>query len=105
MAQLEHTDAQPPSTINSAIAWHLALLTLLGRVTPEVTALPMFEESEIAVLLDYADDMKFQLPCQTHPDKSTPMEAVSLGEDLFLIALLGGYLNRKIKAPPGHQMG
>ena len=64
----------------------------------------MFEESEIAVLLDYAGDMGFQLPCQKTPDTLPEITDVSLGEAVLLIARLGGYLNRKNEAPPGHQV-
>jgi len=91
-------------TINAVIAWRLAVLTRLGRATPEVKAVQMFEKSEIAVLLDYAGDMRFQLPCQKSPDHPPAMDDVSLGEAVLLIARLGGYLNRKNEAPPGHQV-
>ena len=64
----------------------------------------MFEESEIAVLLDYAGDMGFQLPCQKTPDTLPEITDVSLGEAVLLIARLGGYLNRKNEAPLGHQV-
>ncbi|MCY4152770.1 MAG: IS4 family transposase [Aestuariivita sp.] len=91
-------------TINAVIGWRLSVLTLLGRVTPEVKALQMFETSEIAVLLDYAGDMKVPLLCQTDPNQPPKMDDVSLGEAVLLIARLGGYLNRKNDAPPGHQV-
>ncbi|MCY4306455.1 MAG: hypothetical protein OXC62_17015, partial [Aestuariivita sp.] len=67
-------------------------------------ALQMFEESEIAVLLDDAGDMGFQLPCQKTPDTLPEIADVSLGEAVLLMARLGGYLNRKNEAPPGHQV-
>jgi len=91
-------------TINAVIAWRLSVLTLLGRVTPEVKALRMFGKSGIAVLLDYAGDMKFRLPCQTDPSQPPGMDDVSLGEAVLLIARPGGYPNRRNDAPPGHQV-
>ncbi len=91
-------------TINAVIAWRLAVLTLLGRVTPEIKALQMFERSELAVLLDYAGDRGFQLPSCESPDKPPKADDVSLGEAVLLIARLGGYLNRGNEAPPGHQV-
>jgi len=91
-------------TLNAVIAWRLSVLTLLGRVTPEVKASRMFGESEIAVLLDYAGDMGFLLPCQTAPDQPPDTADVSLGEAVLPVARLGGYLNRRNDAPPGHQV-
>ncbi len=38
--------------INAVIAWRLAALTLMGSDTPELSALAMFDEAEIAMLLD-----------------------------------------------------
>ena len=64
----------------------------------------MFEESEIAGLLDDAGDMGFRLPCQKTPDTLPEITDVSLGEAVLLMARLGGYLNRKNEAPPGHQV-
>ena len=107
MEKIAHSTAERIKravTINAVIAWRLSVLTLLGRVTPEVNALQMFEESEMAVLLDYAADMGFQLPCQKTPDTLPEIADVSLGEAVLLIARLGGYLNRKNEAPPGHQV-
>ncbi len=91
-------------TINAVIAWRLSVLALLGRTTPEIKALPLFEQSEVAVLLDYAGDMGFQLPCQKNPEHPPAMDEVSLGEAVLLIARLGGYLNRKNDAAPGHEV-
>ena len=57
----------------------------------------MFEESEIAVLLDYAGDMGFQLPCQKTPDTLPEIADVSLGEAVLLMARLGGILTARMK--------
>ena len=91
-------------TINAVIAWRLSVLTLLGRATPEIPASQMFDDAEIAVLLDYAGDMGFELPCQKKPNKTPEIHDLSLGEAVLLVARLGGYLNRKHDAPPGHQV-
>ena len=90
--------------LNAVIAWRLSALTLLGRTTPELPALKLFARSEIAMLLDYAREMKFSLPCRTDPELAPELDAVSLGEAVQLVARLGGYLNRKHDGPPGHQI-
>ncbi len=58
------------------------MLTLLGRATPEISALKLFDDTEIAVLLDYAGDMGFKLPCQKNPDEPPEIDEVSLGNAL-----------------------
>ncbi|MCY4289179.1 MAG: hypothetical protein OXC63_11360 [Aestuariivita sp.] len=78
-------------TLNAVIAWRLSVLTLLGRATPAVKALQMFDTSEITVLLDYTGDMGFQLPCQKNSDHPPAIDEVSLGEAVLLIARLDGY--------------
>jgi len=91
-------------TINAVIAWRLSVLTLLGRVTPEIKALQMLERSGIAVLLDHAGDRGFRLPGGGSPDKPPEADDVSLGEAVLLMARLGGCLNRKNEAAPGQQV-
>ena len=76
-------------TVNAVIAWRLAVMTLLGRETPELPAEVMF--SDIAVLRDFAADRK--LP-----------EPLDLGTAVLIMAMLGGYLNRKHDGPPGYKV-
>ena len=64
----------------------------------------MFERSEMAVLLDYAGDRGFPLPSGGSPDKPPKADDVSLGDAVLLMARLGGYLNRKNEAAPGHHV-
>ena len=83
--------------INAVIAWRLATLTLLGRETPERPAATMLSETEINLL---HDDAISQNGAAADRAEHTPL---SLGRAVMLIARLGGYLNRKVDAPPGHQ--
>ncbi len=91
-------------TVNAVIAWRLSVLTPLGRATPETSASQMFDDAEIAVLLDYAGDMGFELACRKSPDRTPEIRDLSLGEAVLPVARPGGYLNRKNDAPPGHQV-
>ena len=76
--------------IKAVIAWRLAVFALLGRETPELDAGLLFSEHEIAILEDYAHERRVQ-----GPD--------NLGRAV-LLSMMGGYLNRKHDAPPGHQI-
>ena len=91
-------------TLNAVIAWRLAALTLMGRHTPELAAEKMFSHSELAMLMDYAGELGLGLESQQQAAGLPDLAAVSLGEALLLVARLGGYLNRKHDAPPGHQV-
>ena len=91
-------------TLNAVIAWRLAALTLMGRHTPELAAEKMFSHSELAMLIDYAGELGLGLESQRQVAGIPDLAAVSLGEALLLVARLGGYLNRKHDAPPGHQV-
>jgi len=86
------------------MAWRLSVITFLGRATPEVKALNLLAEEDIAVLLEYAGAMGFAPPCQTYRDKPPRMDDVSLGDAVPLIVRLGGYLNRKNDASPDHHV-
>ena len=70
-------------TIQTVIAWHLMLMTLLGREVPE-------GDIELRFLTDYAADSGLSAPD-------------TLAGAMRLVALLGGYQNRKHDPPPGHQ--
>ena len=77
-------------TIKAVIAWRLAAMVLMGRETPELPAEVLFSNVEIMALADLATDRK--LP---QPD--------DLGRAVLVMAMLGGYLNRKHDGPPGHK--
>ncbi|MCY4304111.1 MAG: hypothetical protein OXC62_04925 [Aestuariivita sp.] len=91
-------------TLDAVIAWRLSVLTLLGRATPEISASPMFGDAEITVLLDYAGDMGFKLPCHKNPDKTPEIHELSLREAVLLVVRFGGYFHRKNDTPTGHQV-
>lgn len=78
-------------TINLVIAWHIMVMTLLGREVPELPAEVLFSELEIEVLQAYSNANGLKPP-------------TNLGETVRLVARLGGYLGRKHDPPPGHQL-
>ena len=78
-------------TIQAVIAWRLMLMTLLGREVPECDAELLFSDTELRFLADYAADAALPAPR-------------TLAGAVLLVALLGGYQNRKHDPPPGHQL-
>ena len=78
-------------TIHAVIAWRLMLMTLLGREVPEGDAELLFSDIELRFLADYAADAALPAPR-------------NLAGAVLLVALLGGYQNRKHDPPPGHQL-
>ena len=78
-------------TIQAVIAWRLMLMTLLGREVPECDAALLFSDIELRFLADYAADAALPAPR-------------NLAAAVLLVALLGGYQNRKHDPPPGHQI-
>ena len=78
-------------TIQAVIAWRLMLMTLLGREVPECDAELLFTDIELRFLADYAADSGLSAPD-------------TLAGAVLLVALLGGYQNRKHDPPPGHQL-
>ena len=77
--------------INLVIAWHIMVMTLLGREVPELPAEVLFSDLEIEVLQAYSKANRLKPPS-------------NLGETVRLVARLGGYLGRKNDPPPGHQL-
>lgn len=77
--------------INLVIAWHIMVMTLLGREVPELPAEVLYSELEIEVLRAYAIANRLTAP-------------TTLGETVRLVARLGGYLGRTHDPPPGHQL-
>ena len=76
--------------INGVIAWRLEAMKHLARDMPELPAETLLSETEIEVLQDVATDKNLPLP--------TPL---TIGTTILLIAMIGGYLNRKHDGPPG----
>ena len=77
--------------INSVIAWRIMLMTLLGRQVPDCDPELMFTDHELAFLRDYAIECTLPAP-------------KSLGTAARLVAVLGGYQNRKHDPDPGNQI-
>ena len=67
------------------------LMTLLGREVPECDAELLFSDIELRFLADYAADAALPAPR-------------NLAGAVVLVAVLGGYQNRKHDPPPGHQL-
>ena len=87
-----HGDALTPAlAIQAVIAWRLMLMTLLGREVPECDAQWLFSDIELRFLTDYAADSGLSAPDD-------------LAGAVLLVAILGGYQNRKHDPPPGHQL-
>lgn len=78
--------------INLVIAWKIMLMTLLGREAPELPGEILFSEIEIEVLKAFAEKENI---------KKNPK---TLGDLVFLVAKLGGYMGRAHDPPPGHQI-
>ena len=78
-------------TIQAVIAWRVMLMTLLAREVPHCGAQLMFTDMELRFLAAYATDAALPKPCD-------------LAATVRLVALLGGYRNRKHDPPPGHQL-
>ena len=78
-------------TIQAVIAWRVMLMTLLAREVPHCDAELMFTDMELRFLTDYAADAALPAPSD-------------LVGTVLLVAILGGYRNRKHDPPPGHQL-
>ncbi len=77
-------------TIHAVIAWRLALMTLLGRDVPTMKPDCLFSDLELRFLGDYARRYRLDPPD-------------TLGAAVKLVAILGGYLDRKHDPAPGNQ--
>ena len=75
-------------TINMVMAWRLHLMTLLGRQDPEAPAEILFTDIELCVLREYAEGFNLASPDD-------------LAAAILLLAMMGGYMNRKSDPPPG----
>ena len=77
-------------TVDSIIAWRILFLTMLGRSLPELPATVLFQRAEYTALFLFLGQNKKILP-------TTP----SLGQVIFAIATLGGFLARSRDRFPG----
>ena len=75
-------------TIYAVMAWRLLLMTLLRREVPEAEAQILFTDTELRALEAYAHRYRLPLP-------------KDLASAILVMAILGGYMNRKNDPPPG----
>ncbi|MBI3924050.1 MAG: IS4 family transposase [Armatimonadetes bacterium] len=73
------------------IAWHVMLMTLLGREVPDLPPEVLFSDIELEVLGAFANSRR---------DLKPPTR---LQEAVNLVGRLGGHLGRKKDPPPGHE--
>ncbi len=78
-------------TLHIVTSWRLMLMTLLGRVTANMDAEVIFTDAEMHMLRVYARN--YDLP-----------ELKDLASGILLMAMMGGYMNRKHDPPPGHEI-
>ena len=78
-------------TLHLVTAWRIMLLTLLGRVTTDLEADVLFNDVELHVMRVYQRNYNL-------------VELTDLASAILLVALMGGYMNRKHDPPPGYQI-
>ena len=76
-------------TIYMVTAWRIMLMTLLGRAVSDLPPEVIFTDDEMAMLELYARNYKLLKP-------------VDLPSAIKLVALMGGYMDRKHDPPPGY---
>ena len=76
-------------TLYMVTAWRILLMTLLGRACADLDAEVIFTDVELHMLRVYARRYKLA-------------EHTDLASAILLVALMGGYMNRKHDPPPGH---
>ena len=76
-------------TIYIVTAWRIMLMTLLGRAVSNLAPEVIFTEAEMTMLRLYS--RKYRL-----------MELTDLSSAILLVAMMGGYMNRKQDPPPEH---
>ena len=76
-------------TLHMVSAWRIMLMTLLGRETADMKAEVIFTEAELYMMKVYARN--YGVDSQT-----------DLRSAILLVAMMGGYMNRKHDPPPGH---
>ena len=76
-------------TLHLVTAWRIMLMTLLGRAVSELEADVLFTDAELEMLRVYS--RRYSL-----------VELTNLASAILLVAMMGGYMNRKHDPPPGH---
>ena len=76
-------------TIHIVTAWRIMLMTLLGRAVSNLAPEVIFTEAEMTMLRLYSRNYRL-------------MELTDLSSAILLVAMMGGYMNRKQDPPPGH---
>lgn len=77
--------------INMVIAWRIMLMTLLGRKCPNLPPGVLFSDIELKILTCFAKRDRYEPPDTLH-------------QAVVLMAMLGGYRNRKRDPPPGNKV-
>ena len=89
--QLQTTDRMKNLiAIFMILAWRVLFTMMLGRVCSEISASEVFEEAEWKSVYKIVNSRK-----------SLPRKPPRLGEFIILIAVLGGYVDKKGAEPPG----
>ncbi len=81
---------QRAAAINMVVAWRIHLMARLGRELPDLPPEILFSDVELQVLALFAKSRRKDAP-------------KNLGEAVFLVAALGGYIKRK-RDPPGAEV-
>ena len=76
-------------TLYMVTAWRIMLMTLLGRVSSDMEAEVIFTDAELHMMRVYARNYGLS----KHTD---------LVSAILMVAMMGGYMNRKSDPPPGH---
>ncbi len=76
-------------TLHLVKAWRIMLMTLLGRTVGELEVDVLFTDAELEMLRVYS--RRYSL-----------VELTNLASAILLVAMMGGYMNRKHDPPPGH---
>ena len=76
-------------TLYMVTAWRLMLMTLLGRTSSDMEAEVIFTDTELHMMRVYARNYGLA-------------EHTDLASAVVLVAIMGGYMNRKHDPPPGH---
>lgn len=77
-------------SVMSIVAWRIFWLTIISRITPNITCSLFLNEMEWKILF-----LKF------NKNKMLPEKSPSLNQCIIWIAQLGGFLNRKNDGVPG----
>jgi len=77
-------------TLFMVLAWRVQFTLMMGRINAEMSCETIFDEAEWKSVYKIV-----------HRKKALPEKAPALGEFIVMIAILGGYVNRKTEGPPG----